>query len=31
MSELCTLQKKEPRQLLLLTWMVYEGNGQGGY
>eukprot|EP00227_Mantoniella_beaufortii_P006174 CAMPEP_0197614522 /NCGR_PEP_ID=MMETSP1326-20131121/59568_1 /TAXON_ID=1155430 /ORGANISM="Genus nov. species nov., Strain RCC2288" /LENGTH=245 /DNA_ID=CAMNT_0043183395 /DNA_START=220 /DNA_END=958 /DNA_ORIENTATION=- len=27
LSELCRLQKKEPRQLLLLTWMVYEGNG----
>ena len=27
LSELCDLHKVEPRQLLLLTWMVYEGNG----
>ena len=27
LSELCDLHAVEPRQLLLLTWMVYEGNG----
>ena len=27
LSEICDAYKKEPRQLLLLTWMVYEGDG----
>ena len=27
LSELCDSSKKEPRTLLLLTWMVYEGDG----
>ena len=27
LSELCDAGKKEPRTLLLLTWMVYEGDG----
>ena len=27
LSDLCDMHRKTPRELLLLTWMVYEGNG----